>query len=440
MPNLTDADKVLRNDTGKNIVAKLDNIVNAIAGGNLSVIADAYDNTKTYAVGDYVIYGNALYKCITSVETAEDFDSSKWTEVEVTDEIPKSASDLSYDNTTSGLSATNTQSAIDEVEGRVDRAETIITNKMDKSNPTGTGSFSLNRKSGTTVGLYSFAEGTSTTASGLSSHAEGMNSQATAQGSHAEGTSQATAQFAHAEGNGVSSGEYSHAEGSSAASGDISHAEGNGTVASGDYSHAEGNGTVANHKSQHTFGEYNRKDTNSSASSLRGTYVEIVGNGTSNNDRSNARTLDWNGNEVLAGSLTSQGLTSPTLNGATIGNNPVFTDTQANWTESNTSSPAYIQNKPSIDTTVTSGSSNLITSGAVSTALENITPVYATGTLTAGQTSITISNNAITTNSIIEVFTDINGVNYTAISVSTGSVTLTYGAQSSNMNVKVRIS
>jgi len=36
----------------------------------------------------------------------------------------------------------------------------------------------------------------------------------------------------------------------------------------------------------------------------RGTYVEIVGKGTSDDARSNARTLDWNGNEVLAGKLT----------------------------------------------------------------------------------------------------------------------------------------
>lgn len=34
------------------------------------------------------------------------------------------------------------------------------------------------------------------------------------------------------------------------------------------------------------------------------TYAEIVGNGEDNNNRSNARTLDWEGNETLAGSLT----------------------------------------------------------------------------------------------------------------------------------------
>lgn len=51
------------------------------------VIADPYDSTSTYAVGDYCIYGTLLYKCITAVSTAEAFDSTKWTTCLVTDEI-----------------------------------------------------------------------------------------------------------------------------------------------------------------------------------------------------------------------------------------------------------------------------------------------------------------------------------------------------------------
>ena len=81
-------------------------------------------------------------------------------------------------------------------------------------------------------------------------------------------------------------------------------AEGNNTTASGDASHAEGSDTIANHKSQHVFGEFNEADTSSQDASSRGNFVEIVGKGTAENDRSNARTLDWNGNEVLAGKLT----------------------------------------------------------------------------------------------------------------------------------------
>ena len=66
---LTDADKVLRNDTGKDIVEKLNSINNTLLAGSTGlasrVIADAYDSTSPYEVGDYVIYENLLYKCNT---------------------------------------------------------------------------------------------------------------------------------------------------------------------------------------------------------------------------------------------------------------------------------------------------------------------------------------------------------------------------------------
>ena len=39
---------------------------------------DEYKNTKTYAVGDLCIHNNILYKCITAVETAEEFNAEKW--------------------------------------------------------------------------------------------------------------------------------------------------------------------------------------------------------------------------------------------------------------------------------------------------------------------------------------------------------------------------
>lgn len=41
----------------------------------------AYDNSATYAVGEYAINSSKVYKCATAVETAEDFDSEKWSEV-----------------------------------------------------------------------------------------------------------------------------------------------------------------------------------------------------------------------------------------------------------------------------------------------------------------------------------------------------------------------
>lgn len=108
------------------------------------------------------------------------------------------------------------------------------TELMSKNNPTGTGSFSLNRKAGSTVGDYSHAEGYNTVASEDYSHAEGRETKATGYYSHAEGCSS------------IANGDYSHAEGlNTKASGDCSHAEGYNTVAKSDYSHAEGYYTTA---------------------------------------------------------------------------------------------------------------------------------------------------------------------------------------------------
>ena len=167
--------------------------------------------------------------------------------------------------------------------------------KLDSANPTGTGKLSLNRKSGSAEGANSVAEGLNCTASGdYGSHAEGYNTTASGTRAHSEGH------------NTTASGNYgSHSEGSgTTASGTSSHSEGEGTTASGYIAHSEGLGTKANRRSQHVFGEYNVEETGSTTT--KGTYIEIVGNGTSTTP-SNARTLDWSGNEVLAGDLTING-------------------------------------------------------------------------------------------------------------------------------------
>ena len=96
-----------------------------------------------------------------------------------------------------------------------------------------------------------------------------------------------------------SNGMFSHSEGyGTTASGASSHAEGVFTTASGDSSHAEGVYTKASSIYQHVQGKYNIEDTTS-------TYAHIVGGGTSNTDRKNIHTLDWNGNAVFSGDVTA---------------------------------------------------------------------------------------------------------------------------------------
>ena len=119
-------------------------------------------------------------------------------------------------------------------------------------------------------GYYSHAEGEFTAASGGASHAEGLQT--------------------------IASGDASHAEGwETVASGTDSHAEGFFTEASGANSHAEGIGTIAKGTSQHVQGKYNIANKN--------TYAHIVGNGDSDSSRSNAHTVDWDGNANFAGDV-----------------------------------------------------------------------------------------------------------------------------------------
>jgi len=159
---------------------------------------------------------------------------------------------------------------------------------MDKSHPTGSGSLSVGRKSGSTVGYGSVALGSgSAQATESNSFAFGYDAEAVARHAVAMGYDcSAVGMYSFALGNNVS------------AQGRSSHAEGEISVASGDYSHAEGYYSLARGDYQHVAGKFNLEDT---------TSAEIIGNGTSNIDRSNARTLDWNGNETLAGNLTIGG-------------------------------------------------------------------------------------------------------------------------------------
>jgi hypothetical protein len=89
--------------------------------------------------------------------------------------------------------------------------------------------------------------------------------------------------------------------------GDKSVAVGAYVEASGRYSQAEGCGLVASHRSQHVFGEYNYIDPSPDPHTSRGFMLEMVGNGSSAVSRSNARSLDWYGNEHLKGKLYVEG-------------------------------------------------------------------------------------------------------------------------------------
>lgn len=142
----------------------------------------------------------------------------------------------------------------------------------------GEGENSVQQTSGNATGANSTSLGHSTIASGSASHAEGEGALAV--------------------------GNYTHAEGyQTQAVGVGSHSEGGSTYAQGEYSHAEGYEVIANGNYEHAQGKYNVIQSGDSVNR----YADVVGNGTDANNRSNAYTLDWEGNAWFAGDIKTGG-------------------------------------------------------------------------------------------------------------------------------------
>lgn len=60
------------------------------------------------------------------------------------------------------------------------------------------------------------------------------------------------------------------------------------------------------------------------------------------------------------------------------------------------------------------------------------------GTLTAGSTSLTLSDTSIIQDMTFDVYTNIFGVNPIGVTISEGSITLTFEEQQNDLLVKVR--
>lgn len=232
---------------------------------------------------------------------------------------------------------------------------------------------------------YAHAEGYATTAGSRFTHAEGLSTTANGWCGHAEGDHTTASTYAHAEGYyTTASGDCSSAIGdNTTASGTGSHSEGYHTTASGNYSHAEGYYTTAEAAVQHVFGQYNKPDTghgNDSAS--RGSYVEIVGNGVDSSSKSNARTLDWNGNERLAGSLLPMANNFQTLGNTTYKWQKLYIGTADSYGSS--TQPIYWN--AGVPTAITSYGGNAATATKLATART------INGTSFDGSANITTSN------------------------------------------------
>jgi hypothetical protein len=239
------------------------------------------------------------------------------------------------------------------------------------------------RATGSTVGDYSQVFGYECEASEDYSHAEGSNTTASGYTSHAEGAgTTASKDYSHAEGSDTTASGYSsHAEGAeTTASVYASHAEGWKATASGDYSHAEGAETTASGYASHAQNNHTLAD--STSQTAIGRY----------NVSDSAATY-----ALIIGNGTADNARSDAL--------------RVKW-----------------DGSVIDGNGNKISP-----------TILISTTISASTTSYTFTNSAITADSTVEVFDEIDGFEYTTCSTSAGSCTITFPAQSTSHKIKLHV-
>ena len=284
---------------------------------DFSIIAEDFDSTATYAVGDYVIYNGLLYKC-TNAHTGT-WAAADFTATLVSDEFGSGGgggvADLSAIAPTFSDSTVYAVGKYVTYQGKLYRCTTRHTagdwnpahfteTNVDADFMAKTRDYvTAGRTANSTAGNYSTAEGSGNVASGTNSHAEGTGNSATNNTAHAEGQDNAAGGSAsHAENyhNTITSGGLgAHAEGyNNNVSAYYSHAEGENNTVSHRGSHVEGYNNQSGAQYQHISGKYNvGKST---------TLLEI-GNGTANNARSNAFEIEADGDVVAAGEITDGG-------------------------------------------------------------------------------------------------------------------------------------
>ena len=265
-----------------------------------------------YEVGDKVLYSGVGYRCIGAIIDVNSFTPSKW------EQLPSNTYEAFIIGNGTGENKRSNAFSVDW-DGSFRAYGDEYTFEFSNA-------ISMGRKANTTVSLGSFAVGKDVTASAGQAHAEGWLTEATGHTAHAEGTK------AHA------SGPISHAEGmETVAYGQDSHAEGYGTYAFGHHSHASGRfnsigtaypGWVAG--TSYDVGdmvvwqnagwrciEANSDDAFSPMVKWKlavsnSPEAFVIGNGTDDDNRSNAFSVDWDGSFHAYGDHFTLGSTSIT--------------------------------------------------------------------------------------------------------------------------------
>lgn len=87
----------------------------AAAAYGTDLLADDYSTSKTYAVGDYVIYSGNLYRCTTAIATAESWTAAHWTQAQVGPDLNDLKSANAY-NTVHDLLSVNKSTTTNGIE------------------------------------------------------------------------------------------------------------------------------------------------------------------------------------------------------------------------------------------------------------------------------------------------------------------------------------
>ena len=257
-------------------------------GDRMDTASDEFDPDSTYEVGDTCIYNGDSYVCFREITTPSSWSGSNDWRLMIGEFSTAEGEGCIAAGAWSHAEGHRSKAISGEChsEGR----ETLAAG--DYAHAEGYLSKALSVSShaegylSKAISVGSHAEGYYTTASGSYGHSEGIGSKVTNEASHAEGYhTQANGKFSHSE------GAYTQANGESA------HSEGASTMAYHDYSHAGGVGTKTSRAGQTVIGQYN--NNNSGA-------LFIVGNGTDNNNWSNAFFVDNDGTVYACGNNTGE--------------------------------------------------------------------------------------------------------------------------------------
>lgn len=298
---ITSGGTIVTSGAGANVTETTIDAEIAAGGGSghdstkadLAIIAANFSDSTAYSVGEYVAYNGALYKC-TTAHAAGSWDANDFTAVTVGSD--KQNKDLSTAIYIDGYPRTDIEALFGAIDTVLDHDKISGRNIARKSeNSTyypgqlyqvydamyGTILFYLCREEFT--GIPGTNPDSTCFERVLPTRLLGQRVIAGA------GSDSSVGKYATAEGYGV------------AATGDCAHAEGWYTSAGGHHSHASGVQTIAQRYCQFVLGKYNIADTTGNTGNDPGTYLFIIGNGSDANNRSNAFTVDWDGNVEMAG-------------------------------------------------------------------------------------------------------------------------------------------